>query len=190
MKKGIKELEKKILDRAYEEAEQLVSKTKKARERIIRMAREEAKEIEGEAKRKGEKNFEIEKKRIKSEKAIDERKGILIMHQKIFERLTLDLEEQLFEMLKNNEFNDWIKAKCEEIIRIEKDKMLFVAREEDMDIYKEIVDGIENISLIIEPIGPGFLLRGEKNEYDFRFRLLSQNLIHEHRKMVMSILGE
>lgn len=188
MKKGIKELEKKILDKAYDEANQLVSKAKKAKGRIIKIAREEAREIEEEAQNKGKKLLGIEKKRISSEKMIDEKKEYLSIRQKIIECLKEDLEKKFIEMLKNNEFREWVKSKCKEIIHTEKEKMVLVTREGDKKIYKEIVKELENLSLIIEPIESGFLLRGEKTEYDFRFNILAENLICENKNMIVSIL--
>lgn len=190
MKKGIKELEKKILDKAYDEANQLVSKAKKAKGRIIEIAREEAREIEEEAQNKGKKLLGIEKKRISSEKMIDEKKEYLTIRQKIIECLKEDLEKKFIEMLKNNEFREWVKSKCKEIIHTEKEKMVLVTREGDKKIYKEIVKELENLSLIIEPIESGFLLRGEKTEYDFRFNILAENLICENKNMIVSILCE
>ena len=190
MKKGIKELEKKILDKAYDEATQLVSKAKKAKGRIIKIAREEAREIEEEAQNKGKKLLGIEKKRISSEKMIDEKKEYLTIRQKIIECLKEDLEKKFIEMLKNNEFREWVKSKCKEIIHTEKEKMVLVTREGDKKTYKEIVKELENLSLIIEPIESGFLLRGEKTEYDFRFNILAENLICENKNMIVSILCE
>ncbi|MBA7677161.1 MAG: hypothetical protein E3J23_03375 [Candidatus Stahlbacteria bacterium] len=190
MKKGIKELEKKILDKAYDEATQLVSKAKKAKGRIIKIAREEAREIEEEAQNKGKKLLGIEKKRISSEKMIDEKKEYLTIRQKIIECLKEDLEKKFIEMLKNNEFREWVKSKCKEIIHTEKEKMVLVTREGDKKIYEEIVKELENLSLIIEPIESGFLLRGEKTEYDFRFNILAENLICENKNMIVSILCE
>lgn len=190
MKKGIKELEKKILDKAYDEANQLVSKAKKAKERIIKIAREEVREIEEEAQNKGKKLLGIEKKRISSEKMIDEKKEYMIIRQKIIECLKEDLEKKFIEMLKNNEFREWVKSKCKEIIHTEKEKMVLVTREGDKKIYEEIVKELENLSLIIEPIESGFLLRGEKTEYDFRFNILAENLICENKNMIVSILCE
>jgi len=190
MKKGIKELEKKILDKAYDEATQLVSKAKKAKGRIIKIAREEAREIEEEAQNKGKKLLGIEKKRISSEKMIDEKKEYLTIRQKIIECLKEDLEKKFIEMLKNNEFREWVKSKCKEIIHTEKEKMVLVTREGDKKIYEEIVEELENLSLIIEPIESGFLLRGEKTEYDFRFNILAENLICENKNMIVSILCE
>lgn len=190
MKKGIKELEKKILDKAYDEATQLVSKAKKAKGRIIKIAREEAREIEEEAQNKGKKLLGIEKKRISSEKMIDEKKEYLTIRQKIIECLKEDLEKKFIEMLKNNEFREWVKSKCKEIIHTEKEKMVLVTREVDKKIYEEIVKELENLSLIIEPIESGFLLRGEKTEYDFRFNILAENLICENKNMIVSILCE
>jgi len=190
MKKGIKELEKKILDKAYDEANQLVSKAKKAKGRIIKIAREEAREIEEEAQNKGKKLLGIEKKRISSEKMIDEKKEYLTIRQKIIECLKEDLEKKFIEMLKNNEFREWVKSKCKEIIHTEKEKMVLVTREGDKKIYEEIVKELENLSLIIEPIESGFLLRGEKTEYDFRFNILAENLICENKNMIVSILCE
>ncbi|MCK4321054.1 hypothetical protein KAX08_00850 [candidate division WOR-3 bacterium] len=190
MKKGIKELEKKILDKAYDEANQLVSKAKKAKGRIIKIAREEAREIEEEAQNKGKKLLGIEKKRISSEKMIDEKKEYLTIRQKIIECLKEDLEKKFIEMLKNNEFREWVKSKCKEIIHTEKEKMVLVTREGDKKTYKEIVKELENLSLIIEPIESGFLLRGEKTEYDFRFNILAENLIWEDKNMIVSILYE
>lgn len=190
MKKGIKELEKKILDKAYDEATQLVSKAKKAKGRIIKIAREEAREIEEEAQNKGKKLLGIEKKRISSEKMIDEKKEYLTIRQKIIECLKEDLEKKFIEMLKNNEFREWVKSKCKEIIHTEKEKMVLVTRERDKKIYEEIVKELENLSLIIEPIESGFLLRGEKTEYDFRFNILAENLICENKNVIVSILCE
>ncbi len=190
MKKGIRELEKKILDKAYDEATQLVSKAKKAKGRIIKIAREEAREIEEEAQNKGKKLLGIEKKRISSEKMIDEKKEYLTIRQKIIECLKEDLEKKFIEMLKNNEFREWVKSKCKEIIHTEKEKMVLVTREGDKKIYEEIVKELENLSLIIEPIESGFLLRGEKTEYDFRFNILAENLICENKNMIVSILCE
>jgi len=190
MKKGIKELEKKILDKAYDEANQLVSKAKKAKGRIIKIAREEVREIEEEAQNKGKKLLGIEKKRISSEKMIDEKKEYLTIRQKIIECLKEDLEKKFIEMLKNNEFREWVKSKCKEIIHTEKEKMVLVTREGDKKIYEEIVKELENLSLIIEPIESGFLLRGEKTEYDFRFNILAENLICENKNMIVSILCE
>lgn len=190
MKKGIKELEKRLLDKAYEEAKKSVSKAKKARGRIIKQAREKAKEIEEEATKKGKRMLEVEKKRISSEKTIDEKKEYLMLRQRIFKRLREDLEKKFTEMLKKGEFNDWIKSKCKEITHTEKERMFFITREKDKEIYKEIVKGIENLSLKIESIEPGFLLRGEKREYDFRLHLLVENLVHENRKMIISVLGK
>lgn len=190
MKKGIKELEKKILDKAYDEATQLVSKAKKAKGRIIKIAREEAREIEEGAQNKGKKLLGIEKKRISSEKMIDEKKEYLTIRQKIIECLKEDLEKKFIEMLKNNEFREWVKSKCKEIIHTEKEKMVLVTREGDKKIYEEIVKELENLSLIIEPIESGFLLRGEKTEYDFRFNILAENLICENKNMIVSILCE
>lgn len=190
MKKGIKELEKKILDKAYDEATQLVSKAKKAKGRIIKIAREEAREIEEEAQNKGKKLLGIEKKRISSEKMIDEKKEYLTIRQKIIECLKEDLEKKFIEMLKNSEFREWVKSKCKEIIHTEKEKMVLVTREGDKKIYEEIVKELENLSLIIEPIESGFLLRGEKTEYDFRFNILAENLICENKNMIVSILCE
>lgn len=190
MKKGIKELEKKILDKAYDGANQLVSKAKKAKGRIIKIAREEAREIEEEAQNKGKKLLGIEKKRISSEKMIDEKKEYLTIRQKIIECLKEDLEKKFIEMLKNNEFREWVKSKCKEIIHTEKEKMVLVTREGDKKIYEEIVKELENLSLIIEPIESGFLLRGEKTEYDFRFNILAENLICENKNMIVSILCE
>ena len=190
MKKGIKELEKKILDKAYDEANQLVSKAKKAKGRIIKIAREEAREIEEEAQNKGKKLLGIEKKIISSEKMIDEKKEYLTIRQKIIECLKEDLEKKFIEMLKNNEFREWVKSKCKEIIHTEKEKMVLVTREGDKKIYEEIVKELENLSLIIEPIESGFLLRGEKTEYDFRFNILAENLICENKNMIVSILCE
>jgi len=190
MKKGIKELEKKILNKAYDEATQLVSKAKKAKGRIIKIAREEAREIEEEAQNKGKKLLGIEKKRISSEKMIDEKKEYLTIRQKIIECLKEDLEKKFIEMLKNNEFREWVKSKCKEIIHTEKEKMVLVTREGDKKIYEEIVKELENLSLIIEPIESGFLLRGEKTEYDFRFNILAENLICENKNMIVSILCE
>lgn len=190
MKKGIKELEKKILDKAYDEANQLVSKAKKAKGRIIKIAREEAREIEEEAQNKGKKLLGIEKKRISSEKMIDEKKEYLTIRQKIIECLKEDLEKKFIEVLKNNEFREWVKSKCKEIIHTEKEKMVLVTREGDKKIYEEIVKELENLSLIIEPIESGFLLRGEKTEYDFRFNILAENLICEDKNMIVSILCE
>lgn len=190
MKKGIKELEKKILDKAYDEANQLVSKAKKAKGRIIKIAREEAREIEEEAQNKGKKLLGIEKKRIRSEKMIDEKKEYLTIRQKIIKCLKEDLEKKFIEMLKNNEFREWVKSKCKEIIHTEKEKMVLVTREGDKKIYEEIVEELENLNLIIEPIESGFLLRGEKTEYDFRFNILAENLICENKNMIVSILCE
>jgi len=189
MKKGIKELEKKMLDKAAEEAEQLITRAKKARQRIIKKAREGGKVIEGEARKKGEGLLEIEKRRIVSEKLIDERKKSLTLRQKLFEFLITDVEERMLEMLKKGEFNGWIKSKCKEIIHTEKRGMTLITREEDKDIYEEIGEGIEDLKIEIESLEPGFLLRGEKIEYDFRFHLLGENLIRENRNLIISMLG-
>jgi len=189
MKKGIKELEKKMLDKAAVEAEQLITRAKKARQRIIRKAREEGRVIEEEARKKGEGLLEIEKRRIVSEKLIDERKESLTLRQKLFEFLITDVEERMLEMLKKGEFNDWIKSKCKEIIHVEKGGMALITREEDKDIYEEIGEGIENLKIEIESLESGFLLRGEGIEYDFRFHLLGENLIRENRNLIISMLG-
>lgn len=189
MKKGIKELEKKILDKAAVEAEQLITRAKKARQRIIRKAKEEEKVIEEEAIKKGEGLLEIEKRRIVSEKLIDERKESLTLRQKLFEFLITDVEERMLEMLKKGKFNDWIKSKCKEIIHAEKGGMTLITREEDKDIYEGIGEGIEDLEIEIESLESGFLLRGEGIEYDFRFHLLGENLIRENRNLIISMLG-
>jgi vacuolar-type H+-ATPase subunit E/Vma4 len=190
MKKGIEDLEKKILNKANEEAELVVSRAKKARLRILKGAKEEAKEIEKEAKKKGEELFEKEKRRMISEKRIDEKREILSVRQRILEQLTLDMEQCLLEMLKRNEMSEWIKSKIEEIVKGKREKVVLVTRKKDKEIYGKIVRKIHNLTLEIEPIGPGFLLRSEENEYDFRFNVISQNVIHRNRKMIVSMLGE
>ncbi len=190
MKKGIEDLEKKILNKANEEAELVVSRAKKARLRILKGAKEGAKEIEKEAKKKGEELFEKEKRRMISEKRIDEKREILSVRQRILEQLTLDMEQCLLEMLKRNEMSEWIKSKIEEIVKGKREKVVLVTRKKDKEIYGKIVRKIHNLTLEIEPIGPGFLLRSEENEYDFRFNVISQNVIHRNRKMIVSMLGE
>lgn len=190
MKKGIEDLEKKILNKANEEAELVVSRAKKARLRILKGAKEGAKEIEKEAKKKGEELFEKEKRRMISEKKIDEKREILSVRQRILEQLTLDMEQCLLEMLKRNEMSEWIKSKIEEIVKGKREKVVLVTREKDKEIYEKIVRKIHNLTVEIEPIGPGFLLRSEENEYDFRFNVISQNVIHRDRKIIISMLGE
>lgn len=190
MKKGIEDLEKKIINKANEEAELVVSRAKKARLRILKGAKEEAKEIEEEAKKKGEEFFEKEKRRIISEKRIDEKKEILSVRQKVLDQLALDMEQCLLEMLKRDEMSEWIKSKCEEIIDKEREKMVLVTREKDKEIYEKIVKKIHNLMVGVEPIETGFLLRCEECEYDFRFNVISQNVIHRNRKIIVSMLGE
>lgn len=188
MKKTIKDLENKILDKASSEAEKLISKAKKAKERVINAALDNAKEIEREAKKKGMESLDLEKKIISSEKIIDERKEYLLVRGKIFEQLIYDLERLFQEMLDNDKFKGWIKSKCLEIVNAEKEKMILVTRKEDKKTFIQIIKGIKDLSLKDESIERGFLLRSEKNEYDFRFRILARNLVHENSKMILSML--
>jgi vacuolar-type H+-ATPase subunit E/Vma4 len=188
MKKTIKDLKNKILDKASSEAEQLISKAKKAKERIIRTALDDAKEIEREANKKGMESLDLEKKIISSEKVIDERKEYLLVRRKIFEQLINDLEVLFQEMLDDDKFRSWIKSKCIEIVNFEKEKMVLVTRREDKKTFKKIIKGIKDLSLKDEPIDKGFLIRSEKNEYDFRFNVLARNLVHENSKMIISML--
>ena len=188
MKKTIKDLENKILEKASLEAEQLISKAKKARERVIKAALEDAKEIEREAKKKGTESLDLEKKIISSEKIIDERKEYLFVRDKIFEQLIHDLEGVFQEMFDNDKFRSWIKSNCLEIVKAEKKKMILVTRKKDKKTFKQIIKGIKDLSLKDESIERGFLLRSEKNEYDFRFNVLARNLVHENRKMILSML--
>jgi vacuolar-type H+-ATPase subunit E/Vma4 len=188
MKKTIKDLEKKILNKASSEAEQLISKAKKAKERIIKAALEDAKKIEIEAKKKGTESLDLEKKIISSEKIIDERKEYLLVRDKIFEQLIHDLEGVFQKMLDNGRFRSWIKSKCIEIVNAEKEKMILVTRKEDKKTFEQIIKGIKDLSLNDELMERGFLLRSEKNEYDFRFNVLARNLVHENSKMILSKL--
>ena len=188
MKKTIKDLENKILEKASSEAEQLISKAKKAKERIIKAALEDAKEIEREANKKGTESLDLEKKIISSEKIIDEKKEYLLVRDKIFEQLVHDLEGMFQEMLNSDKFGSWIKSKCLEIINAEKEKMILVTGKWDRKTFKQIIKGIKDLSLKDESIERGFILRSEKNEYDFRFSVLARNLVHENRKMILSML--
>jgi vacuolar-type H+-ATPase subunit E/Vma4 len=187
MKDNIKELEEKILKDAREEADTLVSRAKKAKERILQQAWKEEKEIKEEAKREGESLFEKEKVRVSAKKEIDKKKGLFTLRKKIFKKLHEDLSERLISMLKDGELNDWIKSSCNEVIKKEKEVVL-VSAEENLNHLKKICKGMKGLKFKSESMTDGFLLRGEKEEYDFRFSLLAENIVKKNISMVVDKL--
>lgn len=188
MKDNIKELEEKILKDAREEADTLVSRAKKARERILQQARSEAKEIKEQAKKEGEALFEKEEAKVSAKKEIDKKKSLFSLRRKIFDKLHEDISEKLLSMLKKGELNDWIKSSCKEIIKEEKEVAL-VSSEENLSHLRKICKGVKGLSFKSESMLDGFLLRGEKNEYDFRFSLLAEKIIKENMSIVVDELG-
>ena len=188
MKKDINELKEKIIGNAEKEAENLLSRAMKVEKRILIQAREEEKKIKEAAEKKGKSLFEKEKTRINSKKKNDEKKEFFSLRNKLFELLHKDLEEKLVLMLKTGKLNDWLKSCCEEIIKEEKEVTL-VAREKDLGDLKKICKGLNGLKFAPEPVTGGFLIRGRENEYDFRFSVLSSNILKQNMKMVADKLG-
>ena len=190
MKEDIKELEDKIIKKAEEEAETITSRAEKARERMIQKSRNEAKEILENARNEGRKMLESNKSKIQSEKIVDERQQKLNAREDIINQIEKDLRGKIQESIQNGELNEWIKEKCLEIQKSENRDIKMIVREEDYNILKKIVDGLENISIEKGAVEPGFLLQSGNNEYDFRVSTLSRNLIGENRKFLVDILEE
>ncbi len=188
MKDNIKELKEKIIGSAREEAENLISRSKKAEERILIQAREKEKKIKEEAEKKGKLLFEKEKARMVSKKKMDEKKEFFYLRKKLFELLRKDLAENLVLMFKDGKLDSWIKSCCRDIIKKEK-KALLVVREADLRNFKKICSGIEALSFDCEPMLSGFLIRSGKNEYDFRFSLLANNILKQNIKVIAAKLG-
>jgi vacuolar-type H+-ATPase subunit E/Vma4 len=188
MKKDINELKEKIIGSAEKEAEDLLSRAKKVEKRIIIQAREEEKKIKEEADKKGKSLFDKEKMRINSKKKNDEKKEFFSLRNKLFELLHNDLEEMLVLMLKTGKLDDWVKSCCEQVIK-EEEKVTLVARKEDLRDLKKICNGLNGLDFAHEPIAGGFLIRSKENEYDFRFSVLSSNILRQNIKMVADKLG-
>jgi vacuolar-type H+-ATPase subunit E/Vma4 len=188
MKDNIKELKEKIIGSARKEAENLISRSKKAEERILIQAREEEKKIKEAAEKTGKSLFEKEKARMTSKKKMDDKKEFLSLRNRLFELVLEDLEEELVSMFKSGKLDGWIRSCASDVVGEEK-KIALVAREEDLDNLKKICRGIEGLSFSDEPIMSGFLMRSEKNEYDFRFSLLSSNIVKKNIKMISGKLG-
>jgi vacuolar-type H+-ATPase subunit E/Vma4 len=188
MKDDIKELKEKILSSARKEAENLLSRSKKAEERILVQAKEEEKKIKEEAEKKGKALFEKEKARMTSKRKMDEKKEFLSLRNRLFELLHEDLEQELVSMFKNGKLDGWIRSSAGEVVSEEK-KVVLVAGEKDLDNYKKICRGMEGLSFSGEPGMSGFLMRSEKNEYDFRFSLLADKIIKQNKKIIAVKLG-
>jgi vacuolar-type H+-ATPase subunit E/Vma4 len=188
MKNDVKELKGKIISDAKKEAESLISRAKKAEQRILIQAKEEEKKIKEEAEKKGKLLFEKEKARMDSKKKMDEKKGFFSLRNKLFGLLRKDLEEKLILMLKDGKLDNWIKSCASEVVDDEK-KAVLVAREKDLGSFRKICSGVEGLSFDYEPMLPGFLIRSEENEYDFRFSLLADNMIKQNMRIIAVRLG-
>lgn len=188
MKENIKELENKIIEKAEEEAENIISRAKKAQKRIIDKAKTQAGEILENARNEGKKMLETEKNKIQSEKVIDERKEILTAREETVKQIERDLREKILKKINNGELGKWIEKSCREIQKKEEKNLEMVVREEDIEIFRSIVKNIESISIKKEDIEPGFILRCQNNEYDFRISTLSRNLIQDNREILMKKL--
>lgn len=188
MKKNIEELKEKIIGNAEKEAEAVLSRARKAKGRILHKAKDETKQIKKEAEEKGKSLFEKEKSRIKSKKKMDEQKEKLLLRRQLVELVKLDLEKELLSMLKKGKLNVWILSRCKEILK-EEEKLSLIADKEYIDYFKEICKELKDIGLSEDKIKPGFLIRGEKNEYDFRFSVLSENIIKQKMEMIINRLG-
>ncbi len=188
MKKDIEELKQKIIGNAEKEAEAVLSRSRKAKERIFRKAKDEVKKIKKGADEKGKSLFEKEKSRIKSKKQRDEQKEKILLRKQLIELVELDLEKELLSMLKNGKLNAWILSRCKEILK-EEEKLSLIADKEYLDYVQEICKELKNISLSEEKIKPGFLIRGENNEYDFRFSVLAENIIKKKTGIIIDKIG-
>ena len=188
MKKNITELREKIIGNAEKEAETMVSRAQKARDRILSQAKQEAEEIKREAEERGKALFEKEKSRIISRKKMDEKKKILILRKQFFEFLLVDLEKELISLLKKGKLDSWIKSCCENILK-EEDKISLLTGEKYIKKFKKICKDMKNINFKDEQIPPGFLIRGQDYEYDFRFSVLARNILERNRKNISDKLG-
>lgn len=188
MKKDIGELKERILKKAEAEVKQMVTHAKKARERILERAKEDSEEIQENARKKALEIFQLEERKIEAERTIQKRREELKIRGKIFDFMIRDLEDRIYEMLKKGELNSWIREEIKEIILLEGEKMTLVTKDKDKKLFKKLIKGIKGIQIKTTEMEPGFLLRGVKSEYDFRFHLLAKNLLDRNRKTVFSMI--
>ncbi|MEO0294147.1 MAG: hypothetical protein ABIN61_08025 [candidate division WOR-3 bacterium] len=188
MKENINELKEKIISNARKEAEIILQRAEKVRERILTQAREEEKKVKEEAEKKGKSLFEKGKEKFFFRKKINERKGILFLRKQLFEMLQNDLIEKLTSMFKEGKLNSWIRISCERIAK-EEGEIVLVAKEEELDRFKNICDGIKGLSFSPRSIIGGFLIIGKESEYDFRFSTIANKIIKQNMRKIADKLG-
>ena len=184
MTKKLSELKEKILEDAEQEAEKVRSRAEKVKKRTIRTAKRKADRIINKAEQEQETRFEREKRRIKYDLEIKTRRKKLAIEQQIIDNLKQQLEEKLEAMWGNNELDNWIDSQLEDIVQENEEHFNLLCNPEDQSHFQEIADK-HDIEVKTDSIKSGFILKSKKDEYDFQFYTLAENLVESKKDAIL-----
>ncbi|MCF7885549.1 MAG: V-type ATP synthase subunit E [Candidatus Marinimicrobia bacterium] len=187
MTKKLSELKESIVKNSEERAETIRSRAEKVKERTIRTSKRKADRILRNAEKSAEDDFEREKRKIKYDLEINSRKKKLTIEQRIIDDLKNELEERLINLFDNRKLDEWIKNQIKEIVRDSIEQFVLRCNSDHQKKYKELCADID-IEVKSDDIKPGFLLKSEKDEYDFTFETLAENLVESGKEEILKDL--
>ncbi|MCF7740390.1 MAG: hypothetical protein K9N00_01220 [Candidatus Marinimicrobia bacterium] len=187
MTKKLTELKEKIISNAEQEAEKIRSRAEKVRDRTLRTARRKADRIVSKAEEQQEDRFAREKQKIEYEQEIQTRKKRLAIEQEIFNDLTKDLQDRLHQLFQNGHLDDWILDQVESILPEGEENFTLLCNPKDgkqlQSIFKK-----KDIPIEEQLSQTGFILTSAKDEYDFTFSTLAENLVAANKEKLLKSL--
>ncbi|HMA63265.1 MAG TPA: hypothetical protein VKP78_11495 [bacterium] len=187
MTKKLSELKEQIISNAEQEAEKIRSRAKKVRDRTLRTARRKADRIVNRAEKQQEDNFIREKQKIEYEQEIQSRKKRLAIEQEILNELTEDLQDRLHNLFQKGQLDEWIFDQVKSILPQDKKIFTLLCCQEDKNKLQSILKSLD-LSIKPELNQSGFILTSEKDEYDFTFSTLAENLVTANKDQLLKSL--
>ncbi len=189
MKKDLADLENKIIERAQDKADHIVSRAKKAKQRLVNSAKEKAERINSSAEQEAKSWFKRQKDRVAYEQQISQKKKLLALREDIFTRFSRDVIAQLVHLFNQGEMTAWIRKQCKQILSSEQHDFTLICRQKDKPQYQKILQAQKKVTVKSGLKDPGFILRHQRIEYDFRFAVLTRNMLVREKNHIFAALN-